>query len=123
MGKYVRVVEFKTEFEGEQVRLTMNPLNREAYMRLTRPMIDITSEKYGAAQPRILEQERTKLAMEVMTEHLFGVEGLTDAAGVALSKDDIIGKTYFMGLLGDAFDVLLEAAGVKKATSAGSEAK
>ena len=64
MGKYVRVVEFKTEFEGEQVRLTMNPLNREAYMRLTRPMIDITSEKYGAAQPRILEQERTKLAME-----------------------------------------------------------
>lgn len=111
MGKYVGKIVFSTEWQGDQVRAELEPLDREGFLRM-QSIREHGNEKYGM-----------QVAAELLDKHLIAVSGVTDAANAPISKETILSKVYFLSLVAEIFNALIEGSIVGKATTSESGEK
>jgi hypothetical protein len=111
MGKYVGKIIFSTEWQGDQVRAELEPLDREGFLRMESIRSNPT-EKFGMV-----------VAAELLEKHLISIGGVTDAANSPISKEVILSKVYFLSLVTEIFQALIEGSIVGKATTSESAGK
>lgn len=81
MSKFIRNIEVTKEFEGDTVKVVLQPMT-------TTDALDI-------------EEKDTKALITLVQKYILHFSGLRDAAGVDLTKEDVFASAYFMGLLAD----------------------
>ena len=122
MSKYLSTLEFKTTFEGDEVRVTMKPLTRASFLKV----LDVTAaHRLGLTPDQNAAKVRAfySLASEILEDHVVDVHGLRDAGGNSIGKEVVLRDTYFSELVTDAFNYLTEKGSVGKEMPLSSEEK
>lgn len=88
MSNYLRQVVFKTQFDGDEVTLVMNPL----------PMADALRLR---STPQTQEAVVTAFA-DILGRQLVSVAGLRAADGTDIPKEELLRDAYFTSLVTDA---------------------
>lgn len=91
MSKFVNRVIVDQEFEGDRVRMTLRPMGKADALRIA-----VSGDGGGEGS---VGGSRVDAMLEAFAGHLESVEGLTDAAGAAVTKDVMLGSAYFTQLL------------------------
>lgn len=82
MGKFVRSIVIKEDFEGETATITCRPMTRMEALKLQK----IEDEDFGGM-------------VALLDPAIEKFEGLTDAAGAVITREDFLGNAYFLPLL------------------------
>lgn len=125
MSKYVRQVIYDGEFDGDTVKVFLRPisfvdeLSVEDCMPELPPKLDTPERVETWIKSRFVNTEAYKTWMEVqekrgrelltltvklLSDYITDVQGLFDAAGVALGKDEMLRDAYFIGLTTKIFN-------------------
>lgn len=88
MSKYVPQWEFKTTFEGDEIRVTLKPLSRMGALRFA----DLDIEG-GVSQATMALYE------DVVRESVQSFAGLRDGEGNAVALDCVLRDAYFTSLV------------------------
>lgn len=90
MSKYVPTWEYKTTFEGDDVRVTLRPLTRLGAMRFA-----------GVEVESAINAELMQLYESVVRESVVELNGLRDAQGINVTLDSVLRDAYFTSLIID----------------------
>lgn len=107
MSNYLAEVRYSCEWDGDAVTLIMEPLTKADMVKM-------------GATPRT-GLDIYEVACDVLAKRLHKVEGLRNRNGEAITKEEVLERTYFMGLITDGFAKLVEASILGKATGTSSE--
>jgi hypothetical protein len=101
VSKYLRQIIFKTDFDGDTVTVTMNPM----------ATVDALAFRAGESETGLAQA-----LQPLMAKYLVSVEGLRAADGVDVSKDEFLSSLYFLPLLVQAGLELMNASRVQNPT-------
>jgi hypothetical protein len=96
---YVKNFRFETQFDGDKVSMMLRQLEWGDFRALT---------SHANSDSEVIS-EFSKL----LPKYLVKIEGLNDAAGVAVSIDDLTSVAYFVPLIGQCLKKLIEEATIK----------
>lgn len=105
MSRYVPNWEYKTEFEGDEVRVTLRPLSRLGALRFA-----------GVEVESAINKDLMNLYESVVKESVEDLRGLRDANGCEIPLEAVLRDAYFTALVID-----IGAELVRKATPANPE--
>lgn len=88
MSKYARNIRLETEFDGDQVVITMKPLKFSDLIVLHNSTAD--------GEPALVNT-----FIKMLPKYVVSIEGLTDADGAAVTAEDL-GDSYFAPLTAQA---------------------
>ena len=104
MSGYVKSFEFRTLFDGDEVKVLFLPLKQADYR-------DLLQMHRGM-------QDADPLALMPIYQDLFRryakVEGLRDAHGIEVTTDEVAEIAYFIPLVTESVNKMIEAAQLKK---------
>lgn len=107
---YLRKIVYEATWNGDQVRVEMEPLDRESFIR-------IWSLNGDAATQQV---ERYRTTMEILDKHIVSITGMVDAAGAPITKEVVLSKMFFSDLVNELGRILMEGSTVPKAKSSAS---
>lgn len=113
MSKYVGMVVYETEFEGDHVRVELEPLTRQAFMEVYPKLRDMGPRAASEGDLAILDT-----AVDVVSRHIKRMTGLRDAANNEISIEIMLGKVYFSKLISEIFAKLMESSALGEGKSA-----
>lgn len=102
---FLRSTKFTTEFDGEQVAITLSPLLRGDMLRWL-PELQKLSGSERTAQLAAFSELLDRDA-DALKKYVTKVEGLTDAAGAPVNVDDMFQYAHFSLLVMQVFMQLL----------------
>lgn len=120
--KYVPNIIYTTEFQGEKVVVNMEPLDRATFMLVQSKLAEHGVDSIEKARNVDLNTF-TSVGSEVLKKCLKKIDGLTDAAGTAVTVDTVLDKMFFNTLVLDLFHELFTRATLGKASSSESGEK
>lgn len=91
MGKFIKSIVIKTEFDGDNVTMTVRPMDQATAIKLRN-----IQRKDPSGAPN---DEGMNTMLSSFSEHLESVEGVTDADGNEVVLGEIKSSAYFIGLL------------------------
>jgi hypothetical protein len=97
VGNFLRSIVYKGTFDGDEVEITLRPLQFKDALRF-----------------RGLEAESiAQTLMEVLPEYITEVKGLRAADGSAVTREELLSSSYFTPVLVNAGLELVQNASVK----------
>lgn len=120
--KYVPNIVHTTEFAGDQVTATLEPLGRGDVMKA----YGVLKGFSGVSDAESLKSRAMDMygtAVDILQAALIKIEGVRDANGNAVPKEVILDKVIFMPLVNELFGVLVARARLGEAKSVVSEPK
>ena len=107
MGKFTPTVKHETEFDGEHVTVVFARLKRQDFYTLA-PHMKVNEDGESVMQ----FQDNVKMSealTPILKKYIKEIHGLTDAAGVPISIEQLCEEMYFVPLLGDVISALFAA--------------
>lgn len=120
MSKYLRQVTVTESFDGDTVKVALRPISFEHQMEIEDLMPEMLPEnlspelrkrrfptdedfhKWAADQTRQGHAMWLRLRT-LMSDYITSMEGLVDAAGASVSKDEMLRDSYFISLVSKIF--------------------
>lgn len=116
MSNYLPQIRFEADYEGDKISIEMNALTRKAFVK----MMPALEEAKQSASNKMLVYD---IACDILNEHIEKVTGLKDGNGNAIGKDAFLDAVYFVDLVIDAFNKLIQECSLGKMKSTDSEGK
>ena len=117
--KYLPVIKFETEFEGEHIVVTMDPIDRETFLVVQADLFEARKHEDDTLRRMSVYAAGCK----ALERCLQTISGLTDAANVSVTKEVVLSKVFFTPLVLVCFHELLNKGSVGKAQSSESGEK
>jgi len=116
MSSYVRSIRHEVPFDGQQVVVTLKPLEFGDLMKLRGAMPaspkTITVRGPDGEEVEVIDMgpEYMLLASQLLTRYVERIEGLADAAGTAVAVDEVCRVAFFAPLVFSCVNHLIATA-------------
>lgn len=97
MSSFIKSIKAEIVFDNETISVTLAPIKYKDTLRFNSlPVVED-----DAGNKTIQQAQVTELMQEVVPLYVTSIKGLTDAEGAELGIADIIGVSYFVGLVNE----------------------
>lgn len=112
MSKFLKTIEFKTEFEGDQVVATLTPLSFEDALRYED--LEVVPEDDSERAKSIAHSKVSTMIAQTLAgflpKYCLELKGLNDAEGKVLTIHEVCANAYFGPLIIEMGRALVRAA-------------
>ena len=110
MSRYIPEIRYETTFEDDSVVVTMKPLTRASFVSILPSLENLRTDPENSEKAIAVYD----VACNVLKVNLVSLEGLRDANGNAIEAEAFLNETYFMHLVTETFNKLIEGANLGK---------
>ena len=111
MSGYIPEIRFEKKYEDDNIVVVIEPLSRTAFIEVMPFLSEAQTEKGSMAV--------YDAACKVLDTHIKSIEGLKNQNGDPITKDEFLGKVYFVDLVTAVFQKLIEESSLGKMMKTG----